>query len=101
MDNQGEYILDPNNNVSHMLQAFFPDEPPDNMEYHIHTRKVVNGALELTHNPPEKITMSELRAAILDNPSYGAPGMDDIPGFILKLAGLASRSHSSTFSMLH
>ena len=69
-----------------MLQAFFPDEPPDNMEYHIHIRKVANDALELTHKPPEKITMSELRAAMLDNPSYGASGMGDIPGFIIKLA---------------
>ena len=72
MEAQNSPILDPNANVSYMLQSFFPNEPPDDMEYHLQIRTVVAEALELSYKNPEQITMSELRAAIQETPSYEA-----------------------------
>ena len=56
--------------MSHMLQSCLPNKQPEDMDYHLHIRTVVAEAQELKYKNPEQITMSELRAAILENPSY-------------------------------
>ena len=82
-----------------MLQSFFPVEPPANMDYHTHIVAEVLESLEINHSLPKQITMSLLRAEILENPSYVAPGLDNIPGFILKISMELSYSHISQINL--
>ena len=84
-DKENRPILNPTTNVSYILQAFFPDDTPDDQPYHRHIRQIVNDTLQLRSSYEEPdITPSEIHAAIQDTKSHGAPGFDLFTGAILK-----------------
>ena len=84
LDDQGFPINNPDQNTSYILSKFFPQETPDNRKYHEIIRKEAHQSIFDTEEIIEDISESESSNAV-NNPPYGAPGIDNIPGFLYKI----------------
>ena len=84
VNDQGDTLVDAHQNASFILSKFFPDEPPDTMDYHRYIRQSVQEAITDQDELILPISPSEYANAVAQSSSFGAPGLDGIPSIIYK-----------------
>ena len=85
VNDHGKTLVDPQENTSYILSKFFPEEPPDSMDFHKHIRQSVNESIRDMEEDIRPISPSEYTNAVTQTSSFGAPGLDGIPAIIYKI----------------